>query len=98
MQIKTRTRWPHRCSKCRTRHTFRLRIEQYQRPPKCRNCGDTHFYVDKWMLRRNTKADKCWCDGYRFPHRRGSKWCNEFSGELTDADYGERHHSMVGVW
>jgi DNA-directed RNA polymerase subunit RPC12/RpoP len=62
----------YRCSRCRTRNSFKQPLEDYRRAKKCRACGYTKFYWDK---ERNRKADFCTCNGYHFNHRRGSKFC-----------------------
>lgn len=67
----------YRCSKCRTRNTFRNYLEWYIRVPACRNCGHTKFYVDRERQERRA----CRCDGGLIgrngpiPHRPGSPCC-----------------------
>ena len=67
-------RTPVRCTRCEARYTFSRAPELFVRPKRCA-CGNTKFYVDKWMLRRGTEQ-RCNCDGYWFPHRRKSKYCD----------------------
>lgn len=63
----------YRCSRCRTRNTFRRAAESYVIKRKCRDCGHRHFYVDKERVYRPV----CRCaDSYFWgPHRPGSKFC-----------------------
>lgn len=65
-------RMPYRCMLCRTRNTFVRKIETYVRPKKCKSCGHTRFYIDRWRLHRN---DYCRCEGYHYTHRKGSTFC-----------------------
>ena len=74
---------PHRCSHCETRHTFARRWDTYLRAKRCRSCKGQRFYVDTWMQKRKTdyrRLHKCQCDGYHFPHRKGSYWCIHYAG------------------
>ena len=73
----------YRCSRCRTRNTFRKALGSYVKPKACRHCGHTRFYVDKERI--NRKA--CHCGGYHYPHRPGSPCCEH----NPDADY---HHAL----
>lgn len=63
----------YRCSKCRTRNTFRHAVEWYTVKRKCRDCGHKHFYVDKERVYRVP----CRCAGAYFwgAHRLGSLHC-----------------------
>jgi len=73
-----------------------MALEQYLRPPRCRQCGkkDT-LRVDKWANSRPWRKYKCQCAGYWFPHRRGSKFCwYRKNGEQRmpeDPDFADRH-------
>lgn len=40
--------------------------------------------------KKRAKRDRCFCSGYWFVHRKGSKWCYEYKGKLTDKDYESR--------
>lgn len=62
--------YPCRCSRCRTRRTFRKHPESYRDVPRC-SCGG-EFHVDQYRLRKEHKRVKCNCDLWWFPHRRGS--------------------------
>ncbi len=71
--------YPYKCSKCRTRKTLPKRLDQYQREPKCRECGHREFYLDQSRLRRRV----CRCDGGLLgrtgpiPHRPGAACCEQ---------------------
>jgi DNA-directed RNA polymerase subunit RPC12/RpoP len=64
--------WIYRCSRCRTRNTFRRAVHDYIIKRKCRHCGHRRFYVDKERVRRKP----CKCAGYHHPHRMFSKFCD----------------------
>lgn len=83
--------YPYRCRRrsCSARRTLRKKLEQYVREPKCRECGG-ELRLDRWKMKDHKKA-KCTCDGYHFPHRKGSKWCNYSTVELTEEDYKQRY-------
>jgi len=74
----------YRCSKCRTRNTFRHAVDWYKRRRKCRCCGHSGFYVDRERARR----EACNCSGYHFPHRPGSPCCD--SNPETDVNRARR--------
>lgn len=61
----------YRCSRCRTRNTFRRAIGDYVRQRKCRDCGHGHFYIDRERVNRKP----CHCSGYHYAHRPGSRCC-----------------------
>lgn len=42
-------------------------------------------------MRARDKKRRCDCDGYHFPHSKGSKWCRHNAKPLTDRDYEERY-------
>lgn len=89
--------WPCRCRRkaCQARQTIRWRPESYVRPPKCRRCGKGLLRVDGWRQahERHSKTtcrpDRSGCQGYHFPHRRGSRWCDH-NPALTPAMLEER--------
>ena len=56
----------------------------------CQNCNNLLTWRDHRTEKLNTER-KCLCDGYHFPHRKGSKWCIENRANLTDTDYEERY-------
>lgn len=76
MRVLVHKRTSCRCGRCQARHTFSRHPDYFVRPKRCRVCGHTHFYRDKWMHRRG-RQQKCECGGYHFPHRKGSKFCYE---------------------
>ncbi|WP_186061014.1 hypothetical protein [Burkholderia gladioli] len=65
-----------RCRHCERRKTFRddPRVLERSAFPKCA-CGARDWRYDKWMNNRDTGATACRCNGYPFPHRRGSFLC-----------------------
>lgn len=78
--------WPCRCRRavCQARQNKKYRPETYARPPKCKACGKGELRVDEWRKRnelhrpdKTCRPDRTGCCGYHFPHRRGSKWCDE---------------------
>ncbi len=69
-------RLPHRCTRCERRVTFSRLWSTFIRRKRCWFCGGEKFFVDRWMLRRG-REQKCICDGYHFPHRKGSRMCFE---------------------
>src|ERR1700761_8606140 len=78
-----------RCRKCETRRVLRKHpdtnhYDGYANKwniPKCRNCGAKSYRTVK-----RSKQVTCKCSGYWFPHRAGSKCCNEGSyGPLYQA-------------
>jgi len=82
--------YPYRCTRrtCRKRVTLKKHKEAYQRPKYCHECkGNIKF--DRWQ-KAERKKSKCLCDGYHFPHRKGSLWCREYKGKLTDKLLAER--------
>lgn len=84
-------RYLYRCSKeaCKVRRALKRQVEFYLREPKCKRCG-SRLRLDKHRM-HETRAQRCHCDGYAFPHRKGSKWCRFYAGVLTDEDYAQRH-------
>ena len=79
----------YRCSKCRTRNTFRHALEWYIRPKRCRCCGHKAFYVDKERVRRKP----CYCEGYHYPHRPGTTFCvvnPQYQVNVRTMRYGEK--------
>jgi hypothetical protein len=54
------------------------------------------------MNTRDTRANKCECDGYanpKFPHRRGSRFCHFRKDgsrrELGDPDFADQFHEWM---
>lgn len=64
-----------RCRKCETRRALRMHPDKYYVIPKCKVCGARDYRIDKWMNKRKSRKQICFCDGYWFPHREKSKWC-----------------------
>lgn len=74
---------------------FKRRPDEYERPPRCRDCGKSNFRVDAWMMKRDTHGQACTCAGYWFWHRRGSLYCwyrKDGSDRLPgDVDFADRN-------
>ncbi len=87
-------RYHARCRHCLTRRVLSKHPEQYTRLPSCDCCGKRNYRLDKWMNKRNTRAQSCNCAGYWFPHRKGSLFCHyraDGSGRYPgDADFKDR--------
>lgn len=65
-----------RCRKCRARQVKRMHPDHYARPPRCKSCGLVNtLIVDVWANRRPWRKLTCHCDGYWFPHKRGTGQC-----------------------
>lgn len=64
-----------RCRCCQTRQVLARQPAEYALQHDCRNCGARSWRADRWMNERNVRAATCNCDGYHFPHRRGSLGC-----------------------
>lgn len=85
--------YPYRCRRsiCRKRVTFRKRIEHYTRTRLCPVCGHDSLSLDL-AKRREAKRNVCYCDGYHFPHRKGSApWCKHATRLPSDQDYEEKY-------
>ena len=59
-----------------------------RKEPRCPSCGGNISYDA--TKRERTKKDTCYCDGYHYPHYRGTEpWCVEAKNGPTDADWEE---------
>lgn len=91
----------YRCNKridgvtCGGRKTLKKQIEFFAKEPKCPNCKNATLRLDKWRMKNevNGNGDTCNCDGYHFPHRKGSMWCRETTSPPTDEDYRDRYNA-----
>lgn len=74
---KTRARFKRyrcRCRHCERRKTFRRHPDQIRRLPNCSRCRRSAWRVDWYRTtRRDSRAAKCVCAAWPFPHRRGSE-------------------------
>lgn len=76
-------KYAYRCMKCRTRNTFRKKVDNYVLQRKCKCCGSPSFYWDKERNTRNAMGryhlSACSCSlgrgYYGYTHRKGSKIC-----------------------
>lgn len=87
--------WPYRCTKerCKVRRALRKKKELYVREPTCDACGSP-LRLDVYEQKQH-KLKRCLCDGYHFPHRRGSKWCVHYTGVTTDEDWQDRRYASM---
>lgn len=81
-------RFPCRCNVCRKRKTLKNHPDWYIKPKKC-SCGGI-LKVDSYRKTIENKKSKCTCDGYHFPHKYKSKWCNHNTSLKTIEDLNER--------
>ena len=87
--------WAYRCNRCRTRNTFRKKLEEYVRPKKCKECGHDRFYYDR---ERNHRSDYCSCEGYHWTHRRGTTYCIHnplYQVNVRVGRYGEKLEDVL---
>lgn len=82
MIVELDSRHHVRCLKCWARRVLPKHPASYKRLPVCRapGCGSRRYFVDKWMMQRNTstrgkRAMGCTCGGYHFLHRKASPYC-----------------------
>lgn len=84
----------YRCTTqlCRKRRTLPKKLELYVRVIKCKTCGGR---LKPSCDKIRTKARTCNCDGYHFPHHKGTEpWCVSSKREPTEQEYQDRsgHH------
>lgn len=82
----------YRCSRkaCRARITFKRPIEDYARSKKCPACGGET--LKKTNDKQRNKRNKCTCDGWLFPHHKGtSVWCVHHPVGPTEEDFVDRY-------
>lgn len=83
----------YRCTHrgCRRRVILARPLARYQRTPKCPECLRPITGHEDRALKAQRRRERCGCDGYHFPHRKGSKWCAFTHNPPTDADYAARY-------
>lgn len=88
----------YRCSirrKCGCTKLLKKRIDEYHVRPLCPSCKrDTlkPIYVKE---RERTIRRKCVCDGYIYPHRKGTApWCIHSPREPTDEEHEQHMHDL----
>lgn len=69
----------YRCRQCRARRVLRQPLAFYLREPHCQACGGT-LLPDIYRTRTHGTVKPCCCDGYHFPHKRGSRYCRHGKG------------------
>ena len=74
--VQAAVKWHCRCRKCSARQVKARHPDDYCRPPRCRKCKAVgSLLVNAWANRRPWRALTCNCDGYWFPHKRGTGSC-----------------------
>jgi len=95
------TRYHVRCRHCATRRCLRKHPDQFARLPRCSVCGRRTYRLDRWMNRRDTTKTRCDCEGYWFPHRRGSLFCwyrSDGTGRFPgDTDFADRNYDGLAA-
>lgn len=86
-----------RCNRfvCQARRRLPKHPDEYVRRPRCRRCGKGFYRPDPYRTAGKEHRKGCGCDGYSFPHRRGSKYCFQ-NPALTAEMLRERHEQ--GAW
>lgn len=80
-------RYRCRCRHCRARRTLNQHPDAYQRPPKCRCGRNDGWVIDRYRdSRKEARRFTCDCDGWWFPHRRGSEGCHHHEKRIPDPD------------
>ena len=88
----------YRCSirrSCGASLTLKREINWYIKRPMCPGCGkDTLKTVNKREKDRNKKR-VCRCDGYHYPHSKGTEpWCKHSKRSPSDDDYAQRYYKL----
>ncbi|ORC44429.1 hypothetical protein B2G74_32975 [Burkholderia sp. A27] len=95
------TRYHVRCRHCATRRCLRKHPDHFARLPRCSVCSRRTYRLDRWMNRRNTTKSRCDCEGYWFPHRRGSLFCwyrSDGTGRFPgDTDFADRNYDGLAA-
>lgn len=81
----------YRCGrgKCRAIYHLPKPPEAYRKEKRCDCGGKLHDYT--YERKRNGRK-VCHCDGWPFPHQKGSSvWCQERPTGPTEEDYLERY-------
>ena len=84
-----------RCIKCMKRVTIRHRLDWYLKPPICQACKGKLYSTNDYDKARNKRL-VCNCDGYHFPHRKGTEpWCCDAKIGPDEEDYRLRHCTIL---
>lgn len=76
--LSSLSRKRYRCAGCKKRISTENDMSHFF----CSKCGSAKAYPSFERV--------CRCDGYHFPHRKGSKWCIHSAVKLTEDDFRER--------
>ena len=71
------TRYGCACRVCGARQIKPRHPATYARGPRCRQCHRAGtLRLDQWYHQRaNSRRPTCYCDGYHYPHRPASSYC-----------------------
>lgn len=86
---------------CFTRRSLSRPPSQYSAEryiPRCPSCGARKWMIDKYRVRRELgPRNTCYCGGYHFIHRKGSKYCEH--NPNYEANWAERlGYVEDGAW
>ena len=89
----------YRCTRasCRLRTTLKKRIEQYviAKFKVCPACGGRLSHDPE--LKRRSSREVCRCDGYPFPHKKGTEpWCHDAKIGPSDEDWQYQNQRVTG--
>ncbi len=87
----------YRCSfrqTCGARKTLPKKIERYAKAPLCPSCGADSLQSVNTKEKARNKRRTCRCDGYHFPHHKGTEpWCLHAARGPTQEDNEDRYRS-----
>jgi len=89
------TRRNFRCTSKKCRIRFVRYTRKVAEDIKCPACGGKVSDRTEEVRKSRKRESICKCDGWWFPHRKGSKWCVFYTGEYTEEDYKERYREGV---
>jgi hypothetical protein len=92
-------RYRCRCTHCRARQSFQTHPRDFgQHPPVCISCGSRTWAIDSY--RQSGKEAACFtcrCDGFPYPHRKGSGADGFSCIHETDTAAFNRHLREAGI-
>lgn len=86
---------------CGHRETLSVRYHDGDSKLTCPVCGGK-MKLDKTRKKERANEEHCYCSGLHFsmrgsPHRKGSKGCQHYEGDLTDEDYEDQRAQLLKV-
>jgi len=67
--------------------------DEYRIRRRCKGCGRFEtLRIDKWADTRQWRKQTCYCDGWWFPHRHGSRGCNHYEQPIPWDEPGELYY------